>query len=188
MKLRKLLPAAVALTAVSAVSVQAQSTCGPDGTGNLAVNATACSQNHVVSTTVNDILQLTVSTGTTGLGNPTIANYGALAGNAYLSATPLAASAGPNVKVVANRAYQVSIAATTATFGPGTVNKPASDVEWTKTSGTFAALGTSGAEIIAGTTGTVNTNTDLSFRSRWAFERDLPGEYSLTLQLTLAAK
>ncbi len=191
MKLSKLVASAAVMSAISAVSAQAQITCGPDGSGNLAVNATACSQNHTVSTTVNDILLLTVSTASTGLGNPTSVNYGARALNAYLTATPLAASAGPNVKVVANRAYEVSIAASTANFGtaPGGVSKPAGDVEWMKTSGAFAALSnTTPAVVLTSTTGTVDTNTNLSYQSRWAFERDVPGSYSLTLSLTLAAK
>lgn len=189
MKVSKILVAGIA-TAMFAGVAGAQVTCGPDGSGNLAVNAAACSQNHTVSTTVNDILLLTVSTASTGLGNPTSTNYGALAANAYLTAAPLGASAGPNVKVVANRAYDVSIASTTANFGtaPAGVSKPAGDVEWKKTAGTMAPLSTTGASIISSTSGTVNTNTDLSFQSRWAFERDVPGGYSLVLQLTLAAK
>lgn len=189
MKLGKILATAV-VASVAATSAQAQAvTCGPNGSGNLAVDASACSQNHTVSTTVNDILLLTVSTSTTGLGNPTTMNYGALAGNAYLAATPLAAAAGPNVKVVANRAYAVSIAASTPTFGPLGVNKPASDVEWMATGGSMAALTTgTGAVVFQGSTGTVDTNKDLSFQSRWAYERDVPGAYSLTLTLTLAAK
>jgi hypothetical protein len=188
MKVTKMLVAATMLTAVSAMTAQAQSgTCGPDGSGNLAINATACARTHDVTTTVNDILQLTLNSSSTNLGNPTIANYGPLATYAS-AATPLPASAGPNVKIVANRAYELSIAATTATFGPSGVNKPSTDVEWTKVGGTYAGLSTGAAQVLASTQGTADTNTDLSFRSRWAFERDVPGAYTLTLQLTLAAK
>lgn len=190
MKLKTILSTAAALTAFSAAAVQAQTTTCPDGTGNLAVNAAACANTHVVSTTVNDILLLTVTTNATPLGNPTSVNYGALAANAYLTATPLAANAGPNVKVVSNRAYQVSIASATANFGsaPGSVAKPAGDVEWKNLTTVMAPLSTTAATVLTSTTGTVNTNTDLSFQSRWAFERDIPGTYALTLSITLAAK
>ncbi len=189
MKFGKVMAAAVALTAMAGTA-QAQTTTGPDGSGNLAINATATSQQHTVSTTVNDILLLTVSTAATGLGNPTSVNYGALASNGYLAATALPAAAGPNVKVVANRAFEVSIASTLANFNsaPAGVSKPAGDVEWKTTVGTFAPLGTTAALVLNNTTGTVGLDTNLSFQSRWAYERDVPGSYSMTLTLTLAAK
>ncbi len=194
MKKLSMVLAAAALSAVSTVA-QAQTTCGPDGVGQLAVNATACSQSHTLTSTVNDILRLTVSTTTTGLGTPLSTNYGAAAD--YLTtATPLSAATGPNVKVVANRPYEISIAAAAATFTTtpyagfaGSVNKPTSDVQWGKgASPTFVALSTSAASVFAGSTGTADTNTGLSFRSRWNYERDVPGDYSMTVTLTLAAK
>ncbi len=194
MKFAKVFASAIALSAVSVGTAQAQAgTCGVDGvSGTAAVNATICNPTHVVSTTVSDILLLNITTGSTNLGAPTTANYGALAGNAYLTATPLAASAGPVVKVVANRAYEVSLTSE-ANFStaPAGVTKPAGDVQWKNSTGSFVALTTTagpGSIVLSGATGTADTNTALSFRSRWAFERDLPGNYAMTLTLTLAAK
>ena len=187
MKFGKMVASAVALTALAATA-QAQTTTGPNGSGNLAVNAVATTQQHTVSTTVNDILLLTVSSSSTGLGNPTSVNYGALSGNAYLTATPLAAAAGPNVKVVANRAFEVSITAPATMTAPAGVTKPAGDVEWKTAAGAFAPLGTTAALVLNNATGTVGLDTNLSFQSRWAYERDVPGSYSMILTLTLAAK
>lgn len=187
MKYGKILARVAVLSAITAMAAQAQSTtCGPDGSGNLSNGATACFQTHVLSTTVNDILLLTVDNGPTSLGNPMAVNYGPLAN--YSGATPLAATSTRTVKVVANRAHQVTISST-ANFGsaPAGVTKPAADVEWKKTGGSFAALSTTGAAVITGTEGTPDTNTALSFQSRWAFERDVPGPYALTVTLTLAA-
>ena len=46
------------MTVFAAASAQAQTTPCPDGTGNLAVNASACVHTHSVTSTVNDILLL----------------------------------------------------------------------------------------------------------------------------------
>ncbi len=187
-KFAALFVASAAFTALSASAAQAQTTSCPDGVGNRTAGVSACVHTHTLSTTVNDILLLTVSTDATGLGNPTSVNYapGATIG----TATPLAAVASPNVKVVANKAFQVSIAAATTNFAvaPGTVVKPASDVQWGQagTSGSFLGLTTAGAAVMSGI-GTPDTNVNLTFQSRWAFERDVPGVYTLAVTLTLAA-
>lgn len=189
-KFAALLVASAALTALSSTSLQAQTSTCPDGTGNLAAPATACTHTHTLSTTVYDILLLTVTSSTpnaTALGNPTSVNYAPQANIG--SATPLPALTSPNVKVVANKAFQVSIAAATTNFtGSGAANKPAGDVEWAQSgaSTTFLALSTTGAPVMSGI-GTPNTNRNLTFQSRWAFERDVPGTYSLVVTLTLAA-
>ena len=185
-KFAALFVASAAFTALSASAAQAQTTC-PDGVGTFSTGATACTRSVSLSTTVADILLLTVSATTASLGNPTSANYGPAASYAT-GAAPLVAAISPNVKVVANKAFQVSIAATTSTFGPGTVAKPASDVQWGQagTSGTFLGLTTAGAAVMSGT-GTPDTNVNLTFQSRWAFERDVPGTYTLLVTLTLAA-
>ena len=186
-KFAALFVASAAFTALSASAVQAQTTC-PDGAGPFATGATVCTRSVSLSTTVADILLLTVSATTASLGNPTSANYGPQAAGAYLTTTPLVVAITPNVKVVANRGFQVSIAAGAAAFGPGTVGKPASDVQWGQTgpSGTFLGLTTAGAPVMSGT-GTPDTNVNLTFQSRWAFERDVPGLYTLAVTLTLAA-
>ena len=186
-KIAAIIVASAALT-LSATGARAQTTTCPDGTGNLPALATACSHTHTLSTTVNDILLLTVSANATGLGNPTSANYAPLATPS--SATPLSAVATPNVKVVANRAFQVSIAAATTNFStaPTGVTKPAGDVEWAQSNAAtvFLSLASTGATVMSGI-GTPDTNRNLSFRSRWAFERDVPGAYSIQVTLTLAA-
>ena len=185
-KFAALFVASAAFTALSASAAQAQTTC-PDGAGPFATGATVCTRSVSLSTTVNDILLLTVSATTASLGNPTSANYGPASSYAT-GATPLVVAITPNVKVVANRGFQVSIAAGAAAFGPGTVGKPASDVQWGQTgpSGTFLGLTTAGAPVMSGT-GTPDTNVNLTFQSRWAFERDVPGLYTLAVTLTLAA-
>lgn len=189
-KFAALFVASAAFTALSASAAQAQTGSCPDGVGGTrAIGVTACVHTHTLSSTVNDILLLTVTSSTpnaTALGTPTSVNYAALA--AIGSVTPLAATTSPNVKVVANRAFQVSIAAATSTFGPTGVNKPASEVEWAQSdaSSTFLGLAIAGAPVMSGI-GTTDTNRNLTFRSRWVFERDVPGTYTLAVTLTLAA-
>ena len=187
-KFAALFVASAAFTALSASAVQAQTGSCLNGTSTLALGAPSCVHTHTLTSTVNDILLLTVSTDATGLGNPTSVNY-APELNIGL-ATPLVAAISPNVKVVANRAFQVSIAAATTSFSvaPPSVTKPASDVQWAQSSAStvFAGLATTGATVMSGI-GTPDTNRNLSFQSRWAFERDVPGVYTLSVTLTLAA-
>ena len=190
-KFAALFVASAAFTALSASAAQAQTTSCPDGVGNRTVGQQACVHTHTLSTTVNDILLLTVTSSipnATALGTPTSANYAPEL--TIGSATPLVAATSPNVKVVANKAFQVSIAAATTNFSvaPATVSKPASDVEWAQsgTPGAFLGLTTAGATVMSGI-GTPDTNRNLTFQSRWAFERDKPGSYTLVVTLTLAA-
>ncbi len=157
------------------------------------VASAQCSSNQssgntiVLCMNVRDVLLMTLSTSTSSLGTPKLVNYGAQ--SSYLStATPLAAT-GPDVTIVANRAYEVTIAAAQATFAtaPAGVSKPTSDVQWIKSGGAATSLSTTGASLATGTAGTA-PSFQLSFQSRWAFERDKPGSYSTTITLTLAAK
>ena len=193
-KFAALFVASAAFTALSASAAQAQTGSCPDGTGtgNIAALATACVHTHTLSSTVTDILLLTVTSTTpnaTALGTPLTVNYAPEA--TIGSATPLIAGTSPSVKVVANKAFQVSIAAATTNFSvaPGTVAKPASDVQWSQSnaSTTFLGLTTIGAPVMSGTNGTAEAIRSLIFQSRWAFERDKPGSYALVVTLTLAA-
>lgn len=189
-KFAALFVASAAFTALSASAVQAQTTPCPDGANNLAIGLPACNKIVTLTTTVNDILLLTVGTPAFGLGNPTSVNYGAEASNAYLtSATPLLAATTSTVSVTANRAFEVSIGSPTSfSTSPSGVSKPTSDVQWRKGVVAFAALTTGGAVVMSKAAGTTVDSETLSFQSRWAFERDKPGTYELVVTLTLAAK
>lgn len=135
---------------------------------------------------VKDVLLLTVDGNSSSLGIPKLLNYGPLA-TYTTSASPLAALASRSITVTANRAYDLSIAAAQSTFGPSGVNKPVGDIQWRVGAGAFAPISTTATSL--GLTGTAGTaSSTISFQSRWAFERDVPGSYSTTVVLTLSAR
>lgn len=147
-------------------------------------NATSASLSLCMQ--VSDVLLLTIDANSSSLGTPKMVNYGPLA-TYTTSATPLAALASRTIAITANRAYDLSISAPQATFGPSGVNKPIGDIQWRVGAGAFLPMSTTATSLgLAGTAGT--TAPTLSFQSRWAFERDVPGSYSTTIVLTLSAR
>ena len=172
----------VLLGAVVLMARPAQAQCAANAT----TSSNVTSASLTVCMHVRDVLLLTMGANSTGLSNPALANYGPLA-TYVTAATPLAAATTPAISVTANRAYEVSIAAPLATFGPSGVNKPIGDIQWRLGAGAFSPLSTTAASLaLPGTAGT--TTSTLAFRSRWAFERDKPGAYSTTIVLTLSAR
>lgn len=178
---RVAIAAVISMVPSSIAFAQCPTTATATGTVSSA-SVTICMQ-------VKDVLRITYTSSSTALNSPTKVNYGAVAANAYLtSATPLAASAGPTLSVVANRGYQITVAAATANFStaPSGVTKPSSDIQWKSSSTSFVALTTSGAAALTGVAALTATSTTLSFQTRWAFERDKPGSYSTGVLITLA--
>ena len=174
--------AAVVLCASALVARTAHAQC----TANATTATTTTSLSLSLCMHVNDVLLLTIDANSSLLGTPKMVNYGPLATYAS-SATPLAALSTRAITVTANRAYDLSISAPQATFGPSGVNKPIGDIQWKVDAGAFLPIGTTATSFgLAGATGT--SSATLSFRSRWAFERDVPGSYSTTIVLTLSAR
>jgi len=148
-----------------------------------------CTVSVPTSVTVNDVLKLSLSSITTlDLGTPSNTDYDAGFKDAADHRT---------ATVYANRAWKVDVVGAASKFGytPGAPslvdpNKPSSDLLWAKTSG---GLGTttnnmgSSTTLFSNTTGNADTNQDIYFRTKWAWNKDVPGQYTLTVNFTLSA-
>jgi hypothetical protein len=93
--------------------------------------------------------------------------------------------------VKANRPWHVDIAGAGATFtytgSLANPNKPATELQWGTTAGTYGNNMGASAVLLSGTTGTGNASQAIFFRTMWAWASDVPGSYSLVINFTLAA-
>ncbi|HEY6089828.1 MAG TPA: hypothetical protein VD771_08560, partial [Gemmatimonadaceae bacterium] len=105
------------------------------------------------------------------------------------------ATTGPTLTVSANAAWTLSLRSTATVWAatntsPGAsarTTKPAGDLTWsTASNGTFLALTTSDATLVTGAA-TASNATTLYFRTVYDWALDTPGNYSLTVVLTLTA-
>lgn len=151
-----------------------------------ASNAPAnCTQLGSVSMTAGRVVRLQVSAGSTPLTAPTPADF-----DAGFNAT-----AGPTFTVSANAPWTLSLrassalwtAANTSPGAPARTTKPAGDLKWsTASNGTFTAMSTTDATLVSGAA-TASSATNLFFETLYDWTLDTPGNYSLTVVLTLTA-
>ena len=138
-----------------------------------------CTVAVTANATVGDILQLTLSSTTTNLGDPTAADFSA----GHLSA------AGPSTTVIANRPYHVDVVGAAANFsyvGAYGVIKPASDLKWGTSAGSYTNnMGTS-AQLMGGNA-TAGASQNIFFDTQWNVTNDGPGAYSLVVNFTASA-
>ena len=170
--MRQVWAGAVAAMMVAGPSVlAAQATC----TGN------PCSVQLTASATVNDVLRLTLSGASTSLGTPAEADYDA----------GFKDVAGPTASVKSNRPWHVDIAGGAAAFSyAGSLANPsksASDLLWGTSAGTYGNNMGSSAVLLTGATGTGSASQAIFFRTLWSWASDVPGSYSLVINVTLAA-
>ena len=144
-----------------------------------------CNVPGSVSITTGRVVRLLMSNGSTALAAPTTADFDA----GFNSTT------GPSLTISANAPWTLYIransalwtATTTSPGAPARSNKPAGDLKWSTTAnGSFAALTTSDASLIGGTA-TASAATTLYFQTLYDWTVDTPGNYSLTVVLTLTA-
>lgn len=168
---------AVGLVGVTAISANAQ--CTASGA------PATCSQPGSVSMTAGRVVRLQMSAGSTSLTAPTTADFDA----GFNSST------GPTLTVSANAAWTLNIRAAAAVWtGTNTTtgvaartNKPAGDLKWsTSSNGTFNGLGTTDASLVNGSA-TASTATTLYFQTVYDWALDTPGNYSLSIVLTLTS-
>jgi len=145
----------------------------------------SCGLPGSVSMTAGRVVRLQMSAGSTSLTAPTPADF-----DAGFNATT-----GPTLTVSANAAWTLHIRAAAASWtatntslgAPARTNKPASDLEWsTSSSGPFAALTASDASLVTGSA-TANKPTTLYFQTLYNWTLDTPGNYSLSVVLTLTS-
>jgi hypothetical protein len=145
----------------------------------------SCGVPGSVSMTAGRVVRLQMSAGSTSLTAPTPADF-----DAGFNATT-----GPTLTVSANAAWTLHIRAAAATWtatntspgAPARVNKPAADLKWSTVSGSgFAALSTSDASLVGGSS-TANSATTLFFQTAYSWTLDTPGNYSMSIVLTLTS-
>ena len=169
---------AIALIASLAPS-GALAQCTASGSGGSCTVATSA------SVTEGRVISMQLSATSTTLTAPTPADF-----DAGFNATM-----GPSVTISSNAAWRLYLRSSTAVWSatttspgaPARTNKPAGDLSWrTNPAGPFAQLTTSDASLAAGTAtaGTVNT---LHFRTAYSWTLDTPGDYGLTIVLTLTS-
>ena len=141
-----------------------------------------CTVGVTTSSTVNDVMQLTLSSTTSDLGSPTATEYGA----GFMDAS------GPTSTVKSNRPWRVTVVGNAANFtytapaASGLTNtKSAADLKWGTVAGTYGSNMGSAAQLSAGN-GTSGASQQIFFRTQWAWATDVPGTYSLVVNFTLS--
>src|SRR3954468_4569933 len=138
-----------------------------------------------VSMTAGRVVRLQMSAASTALTSPTPSDF-----DAGFNATT-----GPTLTVSANAAWVLHIRSSTAAWtgtttspgAPARPNKPATDLKWaTAANGTFAALTNSDTNLVSGSA-TAGAATTLFFQTLYDWTLDTPGNYSLSIVLTLTS-
>ena len=164
---------------VAALALSANAQCSANG------SPASCGQAGSVSMTAGRVVRLQMSAGSTSLTAPTTSDFDA----GFNSTT------GPTLTVSANAAWTLHIraasalwtATNTATGVAARVDKPAADLKWsTSSGGAFTALTNSDASLVSGSA-TASDATTLYFQTLYGWSVDTPGNYSLSIVLTLTS-
>jgi hypothetical protein len=145
----------------------------------------SCGVPGSVSMTAGRVVQLQMSAGSTALTAPTPAAF-----DAGFNATT-----GPTLTVSANAPWTLSLRAVAATWtatntspgAPARTTKPAADLKWsTASNGSFVSLTTSDVNLVTGSATASNAKT-LYFQTLYSWTLDTPGNYSMSIVLTLTS-
>jgi len=167
------------LIAASALPGIAGAQCTATGSGD------SCTQPGSASMTAGRVVRLQMDAGSTALTAPTTTDF-----DAGFNATT-----GPTLTVSANASWTLSLrsaatfwtATNTSPSAPARTTKPAGDLLWsTASGGTFNAL-TTGDVTLVGGAATASSATTLFFQTLYDWTLDTPGNYSLSVVLTLTA-
>lgn len=145
----------------------------------------SCSLPGDLSMTAGRVVMLQFSAASTALTAPTSAHF-----DAGLNATT-----GPTLTIRANASWALNLRSSTALWSatntspgaPARTDKPAADLLWsTGSGGPFVALTTSNVSLVSGGA-TAGSATTLHFQTLYSWTLDTPGDYGLTLVLTLTS-
>jgi hypothetical protein len=159
--------------------VTAGAQCTASGSGD------TCTQPGSASMTAGRVVRLQVTAGSTALTAPTTTDFDA----GFNSTT------GPTLTVSANAPWTLLLrssatfwaATNTSPGAPARTTKPAGDLKWsTASNGTFSALTTGDITLVTGAA-TASNATTLYFQTLYDWTLDTPGNYSLSVVLTLAS-
>jgi hypothetical protein len=173
--------ATAAAIAIGAIAIPAVSDAQCTANGAPA----SCNQSGSVSMTAGRVVRLQMSAASTPLTAPTPADF-----DAGFNATT-----GPTFTVSANAPWTLHLRASTAVWtasntsadAPARTNKPAGDLRWsTASNGAFGALTTSDVNLVTGAA-TASSATTLYFQTLYNWTLDTPGNYGLTVVLTLTS-
>ena len=145
----------------------------------------------IVNVTMNtaDVLKLTLTNTSAALGTPTETDFT----NGFRDVSGAITSA----TVKSNRAFTLQVVGSTTNFSFtnsggnsfANPNKPAADLVWATTQAGLASatnnMGT-GAALIS-QNAMAGATQSIFFRTNWQFNRDVPGNYALTVNFTLSA-
>jgi len=171
--------AAVALQGAMAGALEAQEFCQRNGTGNCTISDNTL---FTINITITRAVRLSMTPATVLLDTPTGAEFEAGFGQ----------TTGPVLTMKANTAWSISIRSTqalwTATPAAARQDKPVSDLRWgTAVAGPFTSFTTANVTLRSGATATAGTVIPLFLRVQYAWLLDVPGSYTLPLQLTVTA-
>lgn len=145
----------------------------------------SCTVASSASMTAGRVIRLQMTATSTTLTAPTPADF-----DAGFNLT-----SGPTLTISANAAWRLYLRSSTAVWSatntspgaPARTNKPVGDLRWsTNGAGPFVPVTTTDANLAAGTATASNVNT-LYFRTAYSWTLDTPGDYSLTLVLSLTS-
>jgi hypothetical protein len=165
--------------ASSVLPLIARAQCTATGSGD------SCNLPESASMTAGRVVRLQMSAGSTALTAPTTTDF-----DAGFNTT-----AGPTLTVSANAPWMLHLrsaatfwtATNTSPSAPARTTKPAGDLLWsTASGGTFNAL-TTGDVTLVGGAATASTATTLFFQTLYDWTLDTPGNYSLSVVLTLTS-
>jgi hypothetical protein len=166
--------ATAVIVALAATPLEIAAQCTASGDGG------TCNLPGSVSMTAGRVVLLQMNAVSTALLAPTPADFDA----GFNSTT------GPSFTVSANAGWRLSLRAATATWNaaaPAWTAKPATDLKWsTSAGGPFAALTTTDVNLVSGIA-TASSLTTLYLRTLYDWTLDSPGNYSLSIVLTLTA-
>jgi hypothetical protein len=157
----------------------ASAQCTASGSGD------SCNLAGSASMTAGRVVRLQMSAGSTALTAPTTTDFDA----GFNSTT------GPTLTVSANAPWTLLVrsaatfwtATNTSPSAPARTTKPADDLRWsTASGGIFTAL-TTGDVTLVGGGATASSATTLFFQTLYDWTLDTPGNYSLSVVLTLTS-
>jgi hypothetical protein len=150
-------------------------------------NAGSCNTTNTASVTVGALVKLGMTSTTTNLTAPTVAD---------IEAGAVIADAGPSFTIKANRSWTLKIKSQNGSnwsyLGTDGGVKPISDLAWsTASNGTFSAITASDATLASGAAASNGTAAAVFFRTSWVSDftsiSNAPGQYSLPIVFTLTA-
>lgn len=175
---RGIVALAALLSGLAASNAAAQGNCNVNKPGACQVGGTAT---FAMTLTISAVVRLTFPSATIGLGTATSAEF----------ASGFGAAISVPVTVQANTGWALAVSGPVSlwTASPVTArqNKPIGDLQWATTAGgPYSNLSGAPASIRAGGA-TALTVVPLFLRSRYAFNLDFPGSYSLPVLFTITA-